>query len=220
MPILDQPVGVIAIAFPGASRVFHRHRIDYCCGGARRLDEACRLAAADPLAVRRELDRAASEPAPMPRLHGRPLAAVIDHILVRYHQPLKLELPRLDAMAAKVAAVHGDRDPRLAEVAAVVARLRSETEIHLRKEEEILFPRILSGAGSTSGAPIACLRGEHDDHGANLRRLHELTDGYRAPDGACGTWRALLLGLEELERELMEHISLENNLLFPRAFAG
>lgn len=220
MSTLAEPVGSLAIAFPGATRVFHRHRIDYCCGGSRRLDEACRLAAADPERVLQELASEARGPVPAPTLTGQPLSVIIDHVLVRYHQPLKLELPRLESMALKVAAVHGTGHPELREVADIMVRLRSETELHLYKEEEILFPWLSAGGGTSAGAPIACLRGEHDQHGANLRRLRELNRDYRAPDGACGTWRALLLGLEELERELMEHISLENNLLFPRALAG
>lgn len=220
MPSLAEPVGTIAIAFPGATRVFHRHRIDYCCGGSRRLDDACRIAAADPQQVLHELDHEAQGPDTAPVPADLPIPALIDHILVRYHQPLKNELPRLDAMAAKVAAVHSAQHPQMHEVAELVHRLRCETELHLLKEEEILFPWLRARAGQGcigAEAPIACLREEHDEHGANLNRLRTLNQDYHAPEGACGTWRALLLGLEELERELMEHISLENNLLFPRA---
>jgi regulator of cell morphogenesis and NO signaling len=34
------------------------------------------------------------------------------------------------------------------------------------------------------------------------------------PVGACNTWTALYLGLRELKEDLMEHILLENEILF------
>ena len=64
--------------------------------------------------------------------------------------------------------------------------------------------------------PIACMRHEHDDHGAHLRELDRLTSGITLPAGACRTWQALYAGLAKLEEDLMQHIHLENNVLFPR----
>ena len=61
---------------------------------------------------------------------------------------------------------------------------------------------------------------EHDAAGAALRRLRELTNGYKVPAEACNTWRALWHGLLALETSLHEHIHLENNILFPRALRG
>jgi regulator of cell morphogenesis and NO signaling len=60
------------------------------------------------------------------------------------------------------------------------------------------------------------MRMEHDDHGAELRRLEELTDGINPPRGACTTWRALYLGLRAFREDLMTHIHTENNILFER----
>lgn len=65
--------------------------------------------------------------------------------------------------------------------------------------------------------PIRVMMQEHDDHGASLRRLRELATDFVPPPEACATWRALYAGLRRLESELVEHIHLENNILFPRA---
>jgi len=46
-----------------------------------------------------------------------------------------------------------------------------------------------------------------------------LTGGFHPPPHACDTYRALYAGLQELERDLHQHIHLENNILFPRALA-
>jgi regulator of cell morphogenesis and NO signaling len=73
--------------------------------------------------------------------------------------------------------------------------------------------------GGRIGAPIRTMLREHDVHAFALRRVRELTGDLIAPAHACATWRALYDGLAELERELMEHIHLENHVLFPRADA-
>jgi regulator of cell morphogenesis and NO signaling len=67
--------------------------------------------------------------------------------------------------------------------------------------------------------PIACMLHEHDDAGAALTRLRELTNGFNPPPEACNTYRALFAGLAELEDDLHRHIHLQNSVLFPAALA-
>ena len=215
----DMPVGQLAAEFPLATRVFARHQIDYCCGGGRPLGDVCSAKGLDPA---RLLDEIRQEIAPADGNAGRwieaPLDALIDHILNTYHRSLAEELPRLDAMAQKVARVHGEKDPvRLPQLSIVVGELRAELENHMLKEEQILFPMIRRGQGGGAQGPIAVMLREHKETGDALRQLRDLTDGYTVPEGACNTWRALWYGLAALESSLHEHIHLENNVLFPRA---
>ena len=142
---------------------------------------------------------------------------VIDHILAHYHEPHREELPRLAAMARKVESVHRDKHGCPHGLADLLAEMGEELELHMQKEEQVLFPMLRSGRGRMATLPIQVMENEHRDHGRNLERLRELTRGYDAPTEACGTWVALYLGLHELERDLMEHIHIENNILFPRA---
>ena len=216
------PIGRLAAEHPLATRVFARYRIDYCCGGGRPLDEVCRTKGLDPARV---LDEVYKEIAPsgtdMHRWDDAPLPELIDHILTAYHLPLHEELPRLEAMAEKVARVHGDKDPeRLPALLAVFRGLKAELDSHLTKEEAILFPMIRRGQGAGAHGPVAVMLREHDEAGDALRQLRELTDDYTVPEGACNTWRALWFGLAALETALHEHIHLENNILFPRALAA
>jgi regulator of cell morphogenesis and NO signaling len=88
---------------------------------------------------------------------------------------------------------------------------------HLFKEEAVLFPMIKAGAGSRAAAPVHMMEVEHEDHGESLRMIRTLTSNFTLPTNACPTWIALYRRLEEFETELMEHIHLENNILFPRA---
>jgi regulator of cell morphogenesis and NO signaling len=210
----------LATRHAGATRVFQRHGLDFCCHGQISLADACAARALDLDALQRELAAEEHAPADFERWDERPLGALIDHVLARYHEPHRSELVRLLAMARKVAAVHGAKPAHPAGLLPHLERMADEIELHMRKEEQVLFPLIRGGHGRMAGMPIETMEREHEDHGRNLELLRGLTDGYRAPADACNTWKALYLGLAELERELMEHIHLENNVLFPRALRG
>lgn len=224
MALLDPATTVARIATerPAAIPVFHRHRIDFCCGGRQPLDAACRDAGITP---QRFLDEVAAEEAraaaSTPRWDEASLDALLDHILERYHRPLDEALPRLVAFAEAVERAHGDRDPaRFARLRIAVSAVRDDLVAHLEKEEQVVFPWIRGGAGATAGEAMGVLEREHDALGVLLDEVRALAGDYRVPGDACNTWRALWQGLEALERDCHEHIHLENNVLFPRALAG
>jgi len=218
----DTTVGALAAEHPLATRVFARHDIDFCCGGGRPLRDVCREKGVDTTDVLREIEAEIERsPEPETRWDEASLTDLIDHILATYHEPLREELPRLEAMARKVHEVHGEKDPeRLKEILDTLLALEAELFSHMRKEEEILFPMIAAGRGAMAMGPVSVMEAEHDEAGRMLRRFAELTDGYAPPDGACNTWRALYAGLADLEKAMHVHIHLENNILFPRALNG
>jgi regulator of cell morphogenesis and NO signaling len=212
-------VGTIAAEHPLSTRVFQRHGIDFCCGGGRPLGEVCEEKGIALAQMLGEIEAEISEaPDAQVRWDEEPLGALLDHILSAYHEPLKEELPRLEAMARKVHRVHGEKDPeRLQGLLDTYLALKADLDQHMPKEEQILFPMIRSGQGAMAAGPISVMEHEHEAVGAMLRRLRELTDDYTVPAEACNTWRALWVGLADLERALHEHIHLENNVLHPRA---
>ncbi|MCH9651683.1 MAG: iron-sulfur cluster repair di-iron protein [Deltaproteobacteria bacterium] len=219
-------VGQIATALPLATRVFARHGIDFCCGGGKTLEEACKIRGLEAEEILGEIEQehlALDDPSKdeSRSWEQAPLAELIDHILSNYHEPLAEELPRLEGMARKVAGVHGDRDPEMFKgLLTTFLDLKAELEEHMMKEEQVLFPLIRHGKGSMTAVPIDMMEADHESAGASLARLRELADDYRVPEDACNTWRALWHGLAELEGSLHRHIHLENNILFPRALAS
>jgi regulator of cell morphogenesis and NO signaling len=88
---------------------------------------------------------------------------------------------------------------------------------HLAKEEQVLFPLIANGQGRVAAGPVHVMEMEHEEHARALQTLRRLTADFAPPADACVTWRALYLGLQQLEEELMLHVHLENNVLFRRA---
>jgi len=216
----NETLGEVATAHPESTLVFLRHRLDFCCGGRRKLGDACRSLGLDPSAVIREIT-AEGATRSAPAWDTRPLPELIDFILTVYHEPLRTDLPALIEAARRVERVHAQKTTCPHGLCALLEQLDAELLDHLAKEEEVLFPAIRAGiSGAHVHMPIRVMMQEHDDHGANLRRLRELAHDFRPPAEACATWRALYAGLAKLESELMEHIHLENNVLFPRALNG
>ncbi|MEX2580250.1 MAG: iron-sulfur cluster repair di-iron protein [Verrucomicrobiales bacterium] len=224
-PLADRTVGELVAEQPGRSRVFGQFRIDFCCQGGRTLREACeRKGIALETVVEGLEAEAATKAATGDNPAELPPAALAEYIVETHHAFLRRELPRLHAMAERVARVHGGHTPSLVEVNEVFGELFLELDSHMRKEEEVLFPVIVAMAEGRSAAmpldgPLACLMHEHDDAGRALARLRELTDGHRPPAEACNTYRALFAGLADLEEDLHRHIHLENQVLFPAAEA-
>ena len=226
----SRTVGELVAERPARARVFERFGIDYCCGGKLSLAEAAAQQSIDAAPVLAALREADQEPAgdDGQDWNQTSLAGLIDHILATHHDFLRRELPRLNALAEKVDQVHRASHPELTEVRQVFAEVRDELEMHMMKEERMLFPLIrnLEVTGSTHDVfcgsvqhPIRVMEMEHQSAGSATETLRRLTGGYAAPADACNSYRALLAGLAEFETDLHLHVHKENNILFPRAVA-
>ena len=214
----EMPVGEIATQFPLATRVFARHKIDFCCGGGAPLQTACQKRGLNADDILVEINTELKETDNTVNWNEAPLTDLIEHIVSTYHYSLREELPRLEAMAIRVNHVHGDKDPeRLQAIETIFSALKAELLEHMMKEEQILFPMIANGQGANAGDPVSVMEHEHDSAGDALRKLRELTNDFTPPEIACNTWRALWHGLAALEQDTHQHIHLENNILFPRA---
>lgn len=213
MGFADRTVAEIATQLPGATAVFRAHKIDYCCGGGRPLAEAAEGRGVPLAQIEAELARLAPDAEPeVPTETG----ALIDHILTRYHETHRRELPELVKLAARVEARHAGHDRVPVGLKAALDDLSGALEDHMAKEEQILFPLMRKGGHPMIHAPIGRMRQEHDEHGARLAQLESMTHGLEVPADACPTWRALYAGLRKLIDDVHEHVHLENNTLFAR----
>ena len=220
MNLLDQPLGDLASTIPGATRVFHDYGLDFCCGGHVSLRAAATIKEldADAIAARLHALTAAGQAAGQDWATA-PAAELIDHILSRYHDVHRQQLPELLRLAERVEQVHGAKPDCPRGLAAHLLVMLENMESHMQKEEQVLFPLLAAGRGAMAFGPISVMRMEHDQHGEALERLAELTHNLSLPPEACNTWTALYTGLRTLREDLMEHIHLENNILFANASA-
>lgn len=222
--LTSRSLGDLVAANPAAARLLDRLGLDYCCHGERSLRDACQEAGLDVGDVAALLgDLAVEGDATWTGLDPVELA---DHIVATHHAYLREELPLLEALAAKVRDVHGERHPELAEVARLVSEVRADLEPHLDAEELELFPAIRTlaegGAGEVAAAARATIermRGDHDRVGELLATLRRTTGAFAAPADACASYLSLYERLETLEHDTHLHVHKENHALFPAALA-
>ena len=222
-----------ALENTAATRVFEKLGIDYCCGGNKSLEDACR---ASDLSVDQVIDslEMAEEAAYVTQKDSNwqiePLADLITHIKNTHHKFTREEMARLVPLLEKVCSVHGKNHPELQQVRASFQSLVQELTTHMMKEERVLFPYIVRMEeaviqkeailpppfGSVQN-PVSMMEHEHDSAGNALRAMRAASCGYTTPGDACISYRTLYKALADFEADLHQHIHLENNILFPRA---
>lgn len=206
-------VGDIAGTLPGAAEVFRQNGISFCCGGKLSLAEAAAKQGVAVDALLQELnalEAAARRDAPTETL------PLIDHILTRYHDTHRTEMDWLIPLAQKVETVHGDHEEAPLGLTEALLDLMEELDSHMAKEERVLFPMMRQGGHPAIQHPIAAMRHDHDTAAGLLRRVEHVTHGLTLPEGACRSWTALYTGLEKFTEDLVTHMHLENEVLFPR----
>ncbi len=228
-----QSVRELALEIPGATRVFEKMGVDYCCGGAASLETACASAGIETAEVVRALsqaDQLATQAEDFRDWQTAPLSELIDHILETHHVFTRQELTRLDALLTKVCDAHGERHPELASLQNLFKSLAEELAPHMMKEERVLFPYIVRMEEAVATVeqvppppfvtvrnPVRMMSLEHDNAGALLSEMRRTASNYEAPADGCMSYRTLYQALKEFEEDLHRHIFLENSILFPRA---
>lgn len=209
-------LGELATRVPYATKLFHRHHLDFCCRGNQRLEEACRKKGVPENEVIGELQG-------LMRGHRKldwstvTNADLSRHIVDRYHEGLRACVPEILRLTQKVEAAHSEHPACPTGLTDILSEMWLELEQHMEKEEKILFPLIAERWGSPDASgPVQQMMKEHLDHGEGLGRIRRLCNDFTFPSDACPTWKALYLSLATLEEDLMEHIHLENNILFQR----
>jgi regulator of cell morphogenesis and NO signaling len=223
-----------ALEIPAATRIFEKLGIDYCCGGDKSLADACAKAgvAVDEVLCSLETNARSEGNFADEEWHATSQAELITHIVEKHHAFTREELERLEALLAKVCAVHGRNHPELFGIQNQFGKLRADLEPHMLKEESVLFPYIIRMEEAAVGNqalpappfgtvrnPVRVMIAEHDAAGYILGRIREASSDYTVPADGCISYKTLYIALAELEVDLHQHLHLENNILFPRAVA-
>ena len=222
----NSTVGEVAARFPATVRVFQRRKVDFCCGGTQTLAQLCHDTGTSYELLTVELEDAVRQAPARVTWADRPLSELTDHIAETFHQPLRLELPRLRALITRLES-HGAHRHVLTVVGREIGRFETGFLARVTAEESELFPLIArletDGPGEGDSSRLAALSSDaeafHQDAAGTIRLLRAITDGYVPPSNACATLRSLYRGLEEFEQLMQLFVHLETNVLFARAAA-
>lgn len=213
--------------------VFLKYNIDFCCGGKWPLDVVCKSKDLDTEDVLKELKRAHRHiiSGSVLEFDEWSIDFLADYILNIHHRYLNKALPEVNEYVNRFLEGHRKKFPELTELENILHRMMKEIPPHMRKEEEIIFPYIkqinhaFKHKESYASLLIRTLRkpveevmqGEHEMVGKQLHRMRELTNNYTPPPNACITHKVTYAKLCEMDNDLVQHIHLENNILFPKA---
>jgi regulator of cell morphogenesis and NO signaling len=218
-------IGEIVAADYRAASVFKRAGIDFCCGGKKSIDQACLEKGIEPEQVREELNNLKDSPSdPSHNFIEWDLGFLCDYIMNTHHKFVIRALPELIQYTQKISQVHGAGHPELNEVADLFSQINRELLLHLKKEEEVLFPAIKSAVagvtpetGHIIKSEIARMSNEHEFAGGAMDRINQITKNYSVPHDGCNSYHVTYKLLEQFEDDLHTHVHIENNILYPKA---
>lgn len=223
----EKTVGALVAEDFNRAKVFEHLGIDYCCHSDKSLDAACQekgLRTEDVVAHLEVSDVEGGAPA----FATWPLDLLVDYVLKKHHRSFHLHHEELLQLVKKVERAHSERHPELHEVRQAVESSFEELDSHFAKEEQILFPQFYElYAAHEEGrepAPFHCgsvafpirqMMLEHDTTGETWQHISELTENFTTPTDGCASYKLMNHELYEFWENLKEHVSLENNLIFP-----
>lgn len=225
--IAGNPVTVadLAVSHPGALAVFTKYNIDYCCGGQRSLEDACMRIGLDPEKIKQEIAESTAGNQQFLRPDKWTSSFLVDYIVNNHHSYVREAIPQLEILLDKVCSAHGADSHELLQIRDYFLELAAELTDHMNKEEIVLFPALKRLEANDVAenplhtmvmAPIAAMEHEHDSAGNLIKGIRQLSGNYTPPEFACPTFRATYKRLQEFDNDLMNHIHLENNILFKR----
>lgn len=222
-------VADVLLEYPKASKVFSKHKIDYCCQGNRLFIEVCKEAGVEAAKILKKIEDADAYPEANEKAVTWPLDFLIDYIQVVHHQYVKENKPAIINLLLKVQDLHGELHPVLYNINLIFNKLAETLKLHMQKEEVLVFPAIKSMVNCeeepfhytirTLEDLVRAMKIDHDEAGEGMASIRNLTENYHLPEDACDSFKLLYDMLQEFENDLHVHVHLENNVLFPKALA-
>jgi regulator of cell morphogenesis and NO signaling len=213
--------------------VFRKYGIDFCCGGKWPLKMVCETKNLDIAIVKKELEEAVRTIHLSNKLKFDEwdIDFLTDYIVNVHHQYLRKALPEAKDYLVSFTEGHRQKFPYLPDLLKIFVELSTEMFPHLQEEEGIIFPYIrqISHAYHSKESYAALLvrtlrkpvenvmHHEHESVSKSLCQMRQLTDHYTLPERACVSHKVTFSKLLEIDNDLVQHLHLENDILFPRA---
>jgi regulator of cell morphogenesis and NO signaling len=225
----EQSLKSLVLAHHEYIPVLEKYSLDFCCRGAKTLNEASIEKNISIDTLLEELTHAIKKNCNAMPFSEMTAEQLISYIQIHHHFYVRNTIPTIKNHLDKIVTKHGPKYPNMIEVAQLFDEVAAELLTHMDKEEQILFPRIKnlfsSNAAKNAAAlatgyidnPVHVMEAEHEKAGDILYAIRSLTNGYTPPETACTTHRVCLEELKAFESDLHQHVHLENNILFPMA---
>lgn len=213
--------------------VFRKYEIEYCCGGKWPLETVCMMKGIGFDQLKQELEKAARTMQLPPNLpyESWSIDFLTSYIIHVHHSHLNQSMMETGDILKHFTNEHEKKYPYMPEVLVLFDKLKKDIVPHMQYEEEIIFPYVCQIAHAfenndsyakllvkTLRKPLdETLHNEHEMLIAPILKIRSLTNHYSPPLKACVSHKVVLERLRENDNDLMQHVYLENEILYPRA---
>ena len=152
------------------------------------------------------------------------LNLLVDYIMNTHHVFVKENIPLILQYTKKIAEIHGANHPELIQISRIFEGVANDMLGHLGKEEDALFPNIqkilaaeknnFEGVLEPVSWLIQGMETEHKFVGDEMQRIAKLSANFTPPADGCITYQITFKKLKEFEENLIQHVHLENDILF------
>jgi regulator of cell morphogenesis and NO signaling len=217
------------------AEVFRRYGIGYCCGGKWPLDMACEMNGVDAEALQKEIKLAVRNVQISNEIDFKEWDTkfLIDYIINVHHSYLRKSIPATQLLLHEFAEKHKEKFKFLEELEKQFDSLHKKLVDAMEKEENEIFPYIrqITNAhrdkDSYGAMYIRTLRKPVDEVFLKghvliaeiILAIRQLTSHYNSPENVCTSHKVVLARLKELDQDIMQHIYLEQSILFPKVLA-
>lgn len=215
------------------AEVFRKHGIGYCCGGKWPMEMACEMRGIDADKLQAELQSATRTIHVSTQLEFAEwdLDFLINYIINVHHQYLKKSLPETQLMLNEFVKEHSKKFLYLEELEIQFELLIKQLLSSMEQEEQVLFPYICRIAHahkhkeSYAALLVRTLRKPvdeimykgHETVSDIILSIRKLTNKYTTPQNVCISHKVVIAKLKELDNDLMQHLYLEQSILFLKA---
>lgn len=200
---------------PDTVVILSQCNIDFCCGGWEVLSVAATRAGLDVDGLVNQLNNHQRQEKAADWRQALVLdkEALINYIVVNHHRQEELLLEETEPLLSKILYVHYlSHQDSLRPIYQTFLELKGELMPHFAREEKVDFPVALK----QETTDWSNLRDDHEQVGALLKKLQELTNDFTPPEDACTTYRRAFAKLHELVDDIHIHVFLENSVLFEK----
>ncbi len=210
--------------------VLHYFGIRFFQHETHSLLEACQAHKVNPSQVIAALEDWASRKEPTKEeLYLHPIELVVGYLKKKHRYFVRQALPFLSSMVDGIE-LGSEHKSLMTDMRLMFPLFVDDFIHHIHEEEDTLFRRInllrdidasmlpLTDAIQVFALPsIAIMAADHEAHDDEMEGIRKLTNDYRIPESTTVSMKVLFHELQQLEKELIIHAKIENDLLFPKA---
>ncbi len=213
--------------------VFRKLDIEYCCGGNWPLETVCENKGLAFENVKNELENSSRVVPLLPITNYENWSTdfLVSYIINIHHHFLYTSMPDTEAILKEFVEGHKKQFPEMVAVLNLFELLHRQVIPRIQYEESTIFPYILqiahAHANKDSYASLlvktlrkslgATMKHEDQQLADIVVKIRNLTNAYAIPDKCCVSHRIALARLKDTDIDLLQHIYLENDILYPRA---